>query len=86
MQLDVYCASCLTLCWNETATSKKNKIYKYKMCPKCKKRVNQDKLDKLLDKLIDSTNYNTTIFYDFKENRIINNYTKANNLINRFTK
>lgn len=74
---NVYCIHCGSVLSNSTTVKRNGNEYKYKVCNKCRKRVNQDKLIKLIveskvDYMKNDLNFKKdfSFFYNFNNNKI----------------
>ncbi|MFV0499227.1 MAG: recombinase family protein [Bacilli bacterium] len=77
LNLLVICSECKIKTLNESAKNRSGKLYLYKRCPICKKRVNEN----IISDFIDNRNMkdNEFIFYDFNQKKVINFFEKKNN-------
>lgn len=78
----VYCRNCNELCVQHP-TKKKNKTYFYYECPKCKKRVNEKKIENLIHSEL--TTIFSKIYCDTYETSLNTEYDKQVKIVNSLT-
>lgn len=74
----VYCQNCKQYCREESAYNKKGTLYKYHLCPCCKQRISDTKVDKQIASIIDFQSMSSD-----KQAVLTDLYAKSNRKLSR---